>query len=193
MCIITVLHGHASNSNNSCSTSWLMMKDGSTISTQKWNDKAWNCIIQHLNKKGNHRCISLSSYTPKTAMCTSWKVPNDKDCHPLTMITHDLTVHVWHWRQQLQRMTESALVPTIQSRLCLLFGVLQDHMRPALWKWCSPGSHAAMAEMCRSFWIFYRKVTGHVNVLVTVSLFFHINLFQCTLNMLMTFSKAYIY
>jgi hypothetical protein len=54
-------------------------------------------------------------------------------------------------------------------------------------------THAMLTEMHGLFCRFYRKVTGNVQILLIVCFFFfHGHLFQCTINVLMTFDVTYI-
>jgi hypothetical protein len=53
-------------------------------------------------------------------------------------------------------------------------------------------STTALPEICELFWKFCRKVTEHMQVQLTVSVFFHVHLFQCTVYVFMTFSMTYV-
>jgi len=44
----------------------------------------------------------------------------------------------------------------------------------------------------RNVWFFWRKMRGHVHVLLIVSVSFHVHFFQCTVNVLMISDMNYV-
>jgi len=52
--------------------------------------------------------------------------------------------------------------------------------------------HAGLAEVRGSCWRYCRKIIGYVQVLLTVSVVFHVYLFQYAVNVLMTFGMTYV-